>query len=96
MRPGETTNTKNSAIDGVAMANESQRRLVSGLLVAAIAFLLAYVFFAATFDRWGTTIGWMPSSAIAAAFGWIGHCFPWIGDVITVLIDLLSLLMMFF
>jgi hypothetical protein len=57
--------------------------------------VVAYAVVASNFDHWGAAYGWLPSSAIAAAFGWIGHCFPWIGDAIAFLWDLLSLLAMF-
>lgn len=92
MRPKGTAEEMakaNAAIDA-ANEKEGQRRSVSALIVAMLIFAVAYVFVAANFDRWGTTLGWMPASAIATAFGWIGYRFPWIGDVIAFLIDLLS------
>jgi hypothetical protein len=32
----------------------------------------------------------MPSTIIAAAFGWFGYCLPWIGDAIVILWEVLS------
>jgi hypothetical protein len=54
-------------------------------------FVAAYAVFASAFGHWGLALGRMPSSTIAAAFGWIGYCFPWIGDAIAILWDLLAM-----
>ena len=71
------------------------RRWSSGLIVGFIAFIVPYAILASNYERWGAKFGWLPSSAIAAPFGWLGHTFPWIGDAVAFLWDLLSLLAMF-
>jgi len=32
----------------------------------------------------------MPSTIIGAAFGWIAYCFPWIGDIVAILLELIT------
>jgi hypothetical protein len=93
MRPKETIEETNKA--GVANDRETRRRLGSGLVVAFHVFLVAYAVFVVSFDHWGPALGWMPSTIIAAAFGWFGYCFPWIGDAIVILWDVLSQLSIF-
>jgi len=83
--------TKASVTDDVANEKEGRRRLASGLIVAFHVFLVAYAVFAVSFDHWGPTLGWMPATVIAAAFGWFGYCLPWIGDAIAALWEVLSL-----
>jgi hypothetical protein len=87
--------TKDNATDGAVNEKEGRRRLGSGLIVAFHAFVVAYAVFAVSFDHWGLALGWMPSTIIAAAFGWFGYCLPWIGDAIVILWDVLSLLSVF-
>jgi hypothetical protein len=93
MRPkqtiGETTK------DNAANEKEGRRRLGSGLIVAFHVFLVAYAVFVVSFNHWGLALGWMPSTVIAAAFGWFGYLLPWIGDAIVILWEVLSLLFVF-
>ena len=81
--------------DDAANAPETGRRWSSGLVVALLVFVVAYAVLATTFGHWGLVLGWLPASTIAAALGWIGYCFPWIGEAIAILWDLLSLLSVF-
>ena len=71
-------------------AKETRRRWVSAFIVGAVVFGIGYVIVIANYERWGTALGWMPASAFAAAFGWIGYRFPWIGEVISFLLELLA------
>jgi hypothetical protein len=89
MRPKETT--EETTKDDAANEKEGRRRLGSGLIVAFHAFVVAYAVFAVSFDHWGPALGWMPSTIVAAAFGWFGYCLPWIGDVIVILWSILSI-----
>jgi fatty acid desaturase len=92
MRLNETTaeTAKANATDA-ATEKEGRRRLGSGLIVAFHAFVVAYAVFAVSFDHWGPSLGWMPATIIAAAFGWFGYCLPWIGDAIVMLWNVLSI-----
>jgi len=94
MRPKEEA-IKETAKDDVANVQQTRRRGFSGLVVAFHAFLVAYAVIVVSFGHWGLALGWMPSTIIAAAFGWFGYCFPWIGDAIVILWDVLSLLSVF-
>ena len=48
----------------------------SGWLVAISIFILMYAILAFHGDGWGLALGWLPSTLIASAFGWIVYCFP--------------------
>jgi hypothetical protein len=87
--------TKANVTDDTANEKEGRRRLASGLIVAFHAFVIAYAVFAVSFDHWGLALGWMPSTVIAAAFGWFGYWLPWIGDAIIILWEVLSMLSVF-
>ena len=82
--------TKANVTHAAANEKEGRRRLTSGLIVAFHVFVVAYAVFAVSFDRWGPVLGWMPSTIIAAAFGWFGYWLPWIGDAIVILWEVLS------
>jgi len=88
MPPKETIG---QTAEAAASEKEGRRRFASGLIVAFHVFIVAYAVFAVSFDHWGLALGWMPSTIIAAAFGWFGYCLPWIGDAIAILWELLSL-----
>jgi hypothetical protein len=75
-----------------ATAEQARRRKASGILVAILVFVVAYAVFVIRFDHWGLALGWMPSTIVAAAFGWIAYCFPWIGEVVALLLELATLL----
>jgi hypothetical protein len=66
--------------DGTAK-QDTPTRDDSGLLTGIFFFGVAYALFAHSYDQWGLALGWMPSTIIGAAFGWIAYCFPWIGDI---------------
>jgi len=83
---------KDTGGDNIADAQEAQRRKRYGVVVAVLVFLVAYAIFVFNFDHLGLALGWLPSGMIAAAFGWIVYCFPWIGDAIALLLDLAALL----
>lgn len=89
MSPKETVG---QSAEAALEEKEGRRRLGSGLIVAFHAFIVAYAVIAVSFVHWGPKLGWMPSTLIAAAFGWIGYCLPWISDVILFLWELLSLI----
>jgi hypothetical protein len=74
----------------VEKARDLQVRKRSGWLVAAFVFVVAYAISVASFDTWGLALGWLPSTFVAAAFGWLGYCFPWLIDVVAILIELLG------
>ena len=75
-----------------AQEQENRVRKRSGWLVAVIVFLAVYAICVASFEHWGLALGWLPSGLVAAAFGWIVYCLPWLLDVIVVLIELLAAL----
>ncbi len=77
--------------DGTAVQGISRRKR-SGWFTGTIAFLVAYAIFVLSYDHWGLALGWMPSTIIAAAFGRIGYCFPWIIDAVAILFDVLGLI----
>lgn len=97
MRPTATIREtiKDNTGNAPANAQETRRRRRSGILVALLVFAVAYLLFVVRFEHWGLALGWMPSTVIAAAFGWFGYCFPWIGDAIVILWDVLCLLSVF-
>lgn len=78
-----------------ADAKERRRRWFSGIAFAILVFLVAYAVCATNVDHWGATFGWLPSSVIATASGWVGYRLPWIGDAIAFLIDVLTVLTLF-
>jgi hypothetical protein len=74
----------------VEKARDLRVRKRSGWLVAAFVFVVAYAISVVSFDTWGLALGWLPSTVVAAAFGWLGYCFPWLIDMVAILIDLLA------
>ena len=64
----------------------------SGWTAATIAFGAAYAIFIFSFGYWGLALGWLPSTMIAAAFGWITFCFPWWIEAFGLLLELLAAL----
>ena len=67
-----------------------QGRKRTGWAVAALVFVVAYAIFTASLHTWGLALGWLPSTFLAAAFGWLVYCFPWLIDLVAVLFDLLG------
>ena len=53
-------------------------------------FVVAYAIFVVSYDHWGLSLGWMPSTIVAAAVGRIAYCFPWIVDVVAILLELIG------
>jgi hypothetical protein len=76
--------------NGIAAAQDAQARKTSGCLVATVVFVLAYGIFVVRYDHWGLALGWLPSTIVAATFGWISYCFPWIGDALAILLELVA------
>ena len=76
----------------VAKAQDLRVRKRAGWLVAVIVFLGVYAICVAGFQGWGWALGWLPSTFLAAALGWIAYCFPWLLDVVAVLLELLAAL----
>ena len=74
--------------DGATKQNTATRT-GSSFLTGIFFFVVAYVLFAHSYDHWGLALGWMPSTIIGAAFGWIAYCFPWIGDIVAMLLELI-------
>ena len=75
--------------DGTAK-QDTTSRTGSGLLTGIFFFGVAYALFAYSYDHWGLALGWMPSTIIGAAFGWVAYCFPWIGDIVAILLELIA------
>ena len=75
--------------DGTAK-QDTTTRTGSGLLTGIFVFVVAYVLVALCCDHWGLALGWIPSTVIGAAFGWFAYCFPWIGDVVVMLLELIG------
>ena len=73
----------------VTTKQDIRPRIGSGWLTGIFFFVVAYALFVLRYDHWGLALGWMPSTIIGAAFGWIAYCFPWIGDVVVVLLELI-------
>jgi hypothetical protein len=67
-----------------------QERKRSEWLAAAFVFVVAYAISIASLHTWGLVLGWLPSVSLAAAFGWLVYCFPWLLDVVALLIELLG------
>ena len=76
----------------VTKGEDEQSRTRSGWTAATIAFAAAYAIFIFSFGYWGLALGWLPSTMIAAAFGWITYCFPWWIEAVGVLLELLAAL----
>jgi hypothetical protein len=68
---------------------DAETRKRSGWTAATIAFGAAYAIFIFSFGHWGIALGWLPSTMIAAAFGWITYCFPWWIEAVGLLLELL-------
>jgi hypothetical protein len=75
--------------DDIKKAQDIRMRKRSGWLAAIIVFLLVYAIFIGSYDHWGLALGWLPSSIVAAPFGWIAYCFPWVIDAVAILLDLI-------
>jgi hypothetical protein len=75
-----------------ALEQDTRIRKRSGWLVAVTVFLAAYAISVANFQYWGLALGWLPSTFLAAAFGWIAYGFPWLIDVVAILLELLAAL----
>lgn len=71
---------------------DEEKRKRSGWLVAISIFILTYAILAFHGDGWGLALGWLPSTLIASAFGWIVYCFPWLLDIVAILLELLCAL----
>ena len=71
---------------------DEEKRKRSGWLVAIGVFILMYAIFALHGDGWGLALGWLPSTLVASAFGWIVYCFPWLLDIVAILLELLCAL----
>ena len=76
--------------DDISDAQEARGRRTSGTLVTVLVFVVAYALFIFNFEHLGLALGWLPSGMIAAALGWVAYCFPWIGDVVAILLELLA------
>ena len=76
--------------DDGATKQDMTTRTGSGLLTSIFFFVVAYVLFAHSYDHWGLTLGWVPSTIIGAAFGRIAYCFPWIGDIVAILLEAIT------
>jgi integral membrane sensor domain MASE1 len=79
MEPKDTTTTQ-----------DVSRRKRSGWFIGTDVFVVAYAIFVLSYDYWGLALGWMPSTIIAAAFGRLAYCFPWIVDVVAILLELIG------
>jgi integral membrane sensor domain MASE1 len=79
MEPKDTTTTQ-----------DVSRRKRSGWFIGTGVFVVAYAIFVLSYDHWGLALGWMPSTIIAAAFGRLAYCFPWIVDVVAILLELIG------
>ncbi len=76
----------------VVEAQDVQARKKSGWLTAIAVFIAAYAIFILGYDHLGLALGWLPSTIVSAASGWIAYQFPWIGDVVAVLLELVAAL----
>ena len=76
--------------DDATTTQDVSRRKHSGWLIGTGVFVVAYAIFVVSYDHWGLALGWMPSTIIAAAFGRIAYCFPWIVDVVAILLELIG------
>ena len=76
----------------IAKTPDSEPRTqLSGALAAIFVFLVAYAIFALSYGHWGVALGWLPSTAVAAAFGWLCYRFPWIGEAVVFLLELAAM-----
>ena len=83
---------KENIKEDIAKAQDTgTRKQRSGALIATIVFLVAYGIFVISYGHWGLALGWLPSTVVAAAFGWFGYCFPWIGEAIVLLLELIAI-----
>jgi hypothetical protein len=76
--------------DDATNTQDVSRRKRSGWLIGSGVFVVAYLTFVLSYEHWGLALGWMPSTIIAAAFGRIAYCFPWIGDIVAILLELVA------
>jgi len=77
--------------DGIAKAQDAQARTRSGTLVAVVIFIAAYAIFILRYQHLGLALGWMPSAMIGWAFGWVAYQFPWIADVVAIVLELIAM-----
>jgi len=78
--------------DEIAKARDTEaRKQRSGALAATLVFIVAYAIFVISYGHWGLALGWLLSTVIAAAFGWICYCFPWIGEAVVLLLELVTI-----
>ena len=73
----------------VVKALDTEERKRSGWWAVCLAFGAAYAIFIISCGYWGLAVGWLPSTMVAASFGWIAYCFPWLLDAIGLLLELL-------
>ena len=71
---------------------DKQARKRSAWAVAAITFGATYAIFIISYSYWGLALGWLPSTMVAAACGWIVYCFPWLLEFLGLLLELLAAL----
>ena len=76
----------------VVKALDAEARKRSGWVAACLTFGAAYAIFIISCGYWGLALGWLPSTMIAAAFGWIVYCFPWLIEAVGLLLELLMAL----
>jgi hypothetical protein len=70
-------------------AHDATRRKRGAGVVAAIVFMVVFAAFVFRFEHWGLALGWFPAATVAAAFGRIAYCFPWVVDILAILLDLI-------
>ena len=64
----------------------------SGWTVAVIVFLAMYAVAIISDHTWCLALGWLPAAFLAASFGWLAYCLPWLIDVVAVLLEQLAAL----
>jgi hypothetical protein len=89
MQPKE--DIKRNINEDTAKANDAPSGAKSGWLVGIVVFLVAYLIFVLSYGHWGLVLGWLPSTVVAAAFGWLGYCFPWIGEAVVFLLEVAAI-----
>jgi hypothetical protein len=75
-----------------AKEKEARNQKSSGWVMTVLVFVVTYAIIVASYGTWGLALGWLPSGFIAAAFGWLAYCFPWLLDVVGLLIEALCAL----
>lgn len=73
----------------IEIAKDQERktpiRKRTGWLVAVIVFLAMYAVAISSDHTWGLELGWLPSTFLAAVFGWTAYSFPWLFSVVATL-----------